>query len=714
MAALQKIRNHGVLLVTIIGLALAFFVLGDLVRGGEGLMNQSKQQVGEVLGQTLSIQDYNQMVNDIQNYYEILGQNATGEDAQNRIKDEAWQNFVQYALIKDECDKLGIQVTDDEVAKIIQSGQSQMLQIPAFMNPQTGTYDFTQVQTFLTNYKTFKDSGEQMPEEYEKFYQYYLYVQKAIREQLYMQKYQVLMSKAFTANKISAQQAFNDKSNAKDILVAAVPFSSIEDGSIEVSDAEIQAKYNEHKEAFIQLQETRDLKYITVNVTASDIDKQASMDDIQKAHDLLAAAEDNESAGNVVRQTVSLSLYSNVLKSKDAFPVMIANQLDSVAVGATSDPEFDLATNCYYTFRLLDKTTQADSVLFRQFGVTSEDVAKTAEKADSIMTALQGGATFAELSKNYGQSSDSTWISTAAYENSTVDADNALFISSIYETAPGQIKQVKLSNGNIIIIQVLESRNPITKYNVASIIKEGRFSDETYKNEYNRLSSFLAQNKTLDQIEANAAKNGYQVLTANDVTSSTHGIAGFHGTRDALKWAFDEAKVGDVSNLYECGDNDRLLVAALTGITKEGYRPVDKLKEDLKQEVLNDKKAEKLLADLKGKNIGAVMTMKGAVTDSLKSISFASAPYVMSLGSQEPIVGALAAKTAKGQVSAPAKGNAGVMVVQVLNENKSAEKFDEKTEKATLSGAYMRYAANSVINTLYLKADVKDNRYKFF
>ena len=715
MATLQKIRNHGVLLVTLIGLALAFFVLGDLVRGGEGLLNQSKQQVGEVLGQSLSIQDYNSMVNDLQNYYEVMGQNATGEDAQNRIKDEAWQNYIQFNLIKDECDKLGIQVTDDEVGKVIQSGQSQLLQVPVFMNQQTGKYDFAAVQEFLSNYKSMKEAGTEMPDIYEKVYKFYLYAQKSIREQLYTQKYQVLMLKAFTANGKTAQKVFEQQNNTKDLLLAAVPYSSIDDKDIKVSDKEIQAKYDEHKKAYVQLMETRDLKYITLTVTPSDVDKAASQEEIQKAHDLLAAAEDNESAGNVVRQTVSQLLYSNVLKSKDAFPTMIANRLDSVAVGTTVEPEFDLATNCYYTFRLLDKTTQADSVLFRQIGVTSDDVAKTAQKADSIVDALKAGAKFTDLAKNYGQVGDSSWVSTAAYENGTIDADNALFISSIYATPAGQTTQVKLSNGNIIVLQVLEARNPITKYNVASVVKEGRFSDDTYKSEYNKLSSFLATNKTLEQIEANAAKSGYQVLTANDALSSSHNVAGIHGTHDALKWAFDQAKTGDVSNLYECGDNDQLLVVALTGVNKAGYRSVEKLNDDLKQEVLNDKKAEKLLAQLKDvKTLDAASKIKGVAIDTLKSISFASAPFVMATGSQEPVIGALAAKTAKGQVSSAVKGNGGVFLVQVLDETKSDKQFDAKAEKSALSSTYMRYAANSVINTLYLKADVKDNRYKFF
>ena len=443
---------------------------------------------------------------------------------------------------------LGIQVTDEEVAQVIQTGQSQLLQVPIFANPETGVYDFATVQKFLADYKTMKDAGQQLPDVYEKAYKFYLFAQRSIRDQLFSQKYQVLMMGALTSNSVSAKQEFADKSNVSDLLVASFPFSSVDDKDFNVTDAEIKAKYEEHKELYKQLVETRDIKYISVTVLPSDADKKASQESIEAAQKQLAAAETNELAGNVVRQNVSLLPYSNVLKSKDAFPAMIADKLDSVAVGETTAAEFDLATNCYYTFRVLDKAVQADSVLFRQIGIAAETPEKVAEKADSIVNALNAGAKFTDIAKIYGQTGDSSWVSTASFEKSTVDADNALFISSIYSTGVGATKQVKLSNGNIIVLQVLDEKNPISKYNVATILKESRFSDDTYNAEYNKLSSFLAANKTLDQMEKNAAKSGYQVLTANDVISSNHIIANISGTHDALKWVFDEADINGVSH----------------------------------------------------------------------------------------------------------------------------------------------------------------------
>ena len=132
MAVLQKIRNRGILLVSIIAIALFLFVMGDLLRGGEGLINQSRQNVGEIDGTSVSIQDYQSVFEDFQVYNEIAQQRtSTSEEENNQLKDMAWNTMIQNKLIEKECNALGIGVTDDEVAEVIRSGQNQLLQVPA-------------------------------------------------------------------------------------------------------------------------------------------------------------------------------------------------------------------------------------------------------------------------------------------------------------------------------------------------------------------------------------------------------------------------------------------------------------------------------------------------------------------------------------------------------------------------------------------------------
>lgn len=700
--------------MTAIAIALFLFVAGDLIRGGETLFHKNQQNVAEIAGEAVSIQEYQKMFDELQDYYEIVnGTSVSGEDDLNRIKDEAWQTYVQNTLIAKECEELGITVTDAEVAEIIKNGQSQLLQVPLFMNRQSGRYDYSIVQTFLNEYKTLKESGN-VPEQYEKYYTYYMFAQKQIRNQYLTQKYQVLLSQIMLSNPVEAKQSFADRTNETEVILASLNLSKIADDKVTVTDDEINSKYKEDKEKYQQVIETRDIKYIDVAVTPSEQDKKDAEQAINESYTKLAAAATNTAAGNVCRQATSLLNFNDLLKKKDAYPQMIADLLDSTAVGTTTLPKYDAMTNTYYTFKILDKQTQADSVLYRQLAVTGADEAASKASADSIVNALNGGASYADIAKKYNQRSDSAWISTSQYQNGNYQADDITMLKTIYSLQPNEVKSIKLTNGYNIVVQVLDRKGAVEKYNVAAIVKTLNFSDATYNAACNKFNSFLAQNNTKEKIEANAEKSGYNVLSYPDVTSNSHNIAGIHGTREALKWLFDDADKSDVSQLYECGDNDHLLIVMLDEVNPKGYRPLSKVSPDIKSQLVNEKKVGMLAEQLKGVKSVAEAKSKGAEVDTVNHISFANPTFVRATASSEPVVSAAASKATKGAFVGPVKGNGGAYVMQVVNKSKTSEKFDAKQEQEQNAQVYFRAVAQTAINTLYLKANVTDNRYKFF
>ena len=216
-------------------------------------------------------------------------------------------------------------------------------------------------------------------------------------------------------------------------------------------------------------------------------------------------------------------------------------------------------------------------------------------------------------------------------------------------------------------------------------------------------------------MQKSAAKYGYNVQDLNDVRNADHYVANIRGTRDALKWIF-EAKENEVSQLYECGNNDHLLVIVMTKVNEKGYRGLDdeNVKNYIKQEVIRDKKAEMLIAKAKGvKNIGGAKA-KGATVSTVNQVTFAAPVFVQSTGMSEPALSGAVAATAKGKFSAHAvKGYAGVYLFQVNNRRMRPVKFNEKEYEERLSQKYLQYASN-FMQELYIKANVKDNRYLFF
>jgi len=715
MAVLQKIRSHGVLLVGTIALALALFVIGDALRGGESLWNQSKQQVGEVDGESMSIQEYQEMTKAAQNFYEIARQQSSfSEEELNQINDEAWNNYVQSKLIQKECDALGLAVSDEEVAEIIKSGYSQFLQIPYFMNQQTQRYDYSIVNQILTEYQNQKASG-QLTETLEKLYNYYIYAQKQIRTQLLMQKYQVLLTSLIGSNPVEAKLSFDSRATQTDVLLASIPFTSVDDKDIKIEDSDIKAKYNDEKNRFKADNESRDLKVIDVIVKASATDKAEAQKEMEEAAAQLDKASTAKAVKQAVRDASSVMSYSNVFKSKDAFQsgsfTIISSLIDSLAVGQTSKVTYNDEYNAFYTVKLIDRVQKADSICFRRIDIAGKDEKDSAAKADSIQKAIAAGSSFKDLAKKYAQTGDSVWVTSQQFANASLDEDNTNLINTIYSTPAGQTAQVKLSNGYVILIKVDQTKDVKTLYNAACIVKSLDFSNDTFNDTYNKLSSFVASNNTAEKLEAEAAKEGYTVTPLNNVQNTAHLINNIRGTHEALKWAFDEAKVGQVSELYESTDRSHIVVVALAGINEKGYLSPEKVKEYLTAQVKNDKKAEKIFSTVK--DFASASSYKGVQIDTVKNITFAVPTFVTSTNVSESILSAVAAKTQQGQASKAVKGNFGVYALKVLAKKPTAEKFDAKAEQNILTQQNLRNATNNIMQVLYENAKVVDNRYKF-
>lgn len=713
MAALGKIRSRGALLIGIIGLGLFSFIAEEAFRSCDSASADKHQQVGEVLGEKINVTEFQKLVDE---YTEVIkmqqGQENLNEDQLNQVKDMVWNTYVQTKLIQNEAHKLGLTVTDAELQQVLAEGTNPMLQQTPFFNQQTGRFDVNALKKFLAEYKTQQTANPQMAKQYETVYKYWTFIEKTLRQQLLSQKYQGLFAHCFLSNKVEAKMAFDEQNQESQVQLAAFPYSTIDDNKITVTDADLKAKYDEKKSIFKQYVETRDIKYIDVQVKASAADRAALQKEFAGYSAELAAAAD---PSDVVRKSTSLVSYLGVPVKKEALPYDIAQRLDSMAVGSTSSVIENKNDNTLNLVKLVAKRELPDSIQFRAIQVGGATAAEAATRADSILNAIKAGADFEVVAKKYGQTGEKTWMTTRQYQNApSLDKDTKNYIENLNTMATGELKNLTLAQGNLVL-QVVDRKAMTTKYVAAVVKKNITFTKDTYSAAYNKFSSFVSANLTADELLKNAAKSGYTVQERKDVTTAEHYLAGIRATRDAMRWLF-EAKKGAVSSLYECGDNDHLLIVVLNNINPIGYRSLEdaQVKEYIKAEVIKDKKAEQLLAKAKAAKSVADAKAKGAVVAPVEQVTFAAPVFVAATGVSEPALSGAIAATAKGKFSKqPVKGNAGVYVFQVTNKTQRPAKFDEEAEMQRLSQRQMQMAGN-FMNELYIKANVVDNRYLFF
>ena len=714
MAALGKIRSKGTILIIVIGLGLFAFIAEELVRSCESTHNENRQQIGKVLGKKIGVNEYQKLVDEYNDVVKFTQGRDNLSDAElNQIKDAAWQTLVQNMIIEDEAKKVGLTVTDKELQDVLNQGTNQLLLQTPFKNEQTGRFDANLLKKFIAEYKQAQENNPQLAEQYQPLYNFWTFVEKNLRAEILSQKYQGLLAACLLSNPVSAKMAYTDNNEESRIILASFPYSSINDNDVEVSDAELNAKYNEMKQLFKTTEETRDIKYVSYKVTASTPDRKALDKEIADATAQLIATDDPAS---VVRKAVSSIPYIGIPQTKAAFPSDIAAQLDSVAVGKTTAPKENKRDNTLNAIRLISKQQLPDSVEFRVIQVAAQNIDDARKRADSIYTALKGGADFETIAKKYGQTGEKTWLTSKQYENATsIDKDTRNYLTTLNTSATGELTNLEVTSGNIIM-QVTDRRAFTDKYVAAVIKRPIDFSKDTYSSAYNKFSQFVSENTTTESMVKAAKKYGYTVRDREGVSNTSHYIANIHGSHDALKWVF-EAKEGEVSPLYECGDNDCLLVVMMTKVNKKGYLTLDNdnVREYIRSLVRDEKKAEMLKEKAEGITSIAAAKDGGAKIDTIRQITFGSPAFLQTTGTSEPALSGAVAATEKGKFCAtPITGNGGIFLFSVEDKSMTeGEEYNEQDYEQRTRNTIMQYASN-FMQQLYVNAEITDNRYLFF
>ncbi|MBP5318963.1 MAG: SurA N-terminal domain-containing protein [Paludibacteraceae bacterium] len=655
---------------TIIGLALLLFIIGDL--DFRALFGDSPTEVAVVEGEKLDYKDYEERIAEGVAFYEMqYGVNNLDAQTQEQVRSMVWNSFVSETLIGKQCEKLGLKVSDEEVAdRIVGDNPHPILaQMRLFYNPDKGGFDPDILQSMFSVISDYENNGSSQynPEYVEKLKKYWSFMTRLVRNTMLQDKYQALTSTSFTVNDVELKKFYDTKQTC-DFSYVMQPYYQLADSMFQYTDKELMTRYKQEESKFQQEQETRTVEVLTFAIAPSADDFNQAKSDIEALKEEFAVTEEYESFVNMN----SDQQYSNVAVSEADVDADLKDFAFSASTGDLMPPT--LFNRTYKMARVVETgIMEPDSIQFEHILLYENTPERTAAVADSLMNELKKGADFATLAQNYSKAQSAQsggqlgWMRLA-------DGLDATLLSEAKKNA-NNVPFLLDFGGTKQIFRVTDRTKPVRKVKLAVITREVSHSNATYSTIYSKASQFIATNRDQESFEAAAVPDSGFFLRAYTISSEDYRVGDINDARALVRWAY-KADQGDVTeDVYDCGD--KFVIACLKTVSKAGVKAFDEVKDQVRVMVLNDKKAEQIKADLEKKLAGGSdLAALGQVQ--LSTGASMGNSYVPGIGNEPKVAGALS-KLTTDKVLIQA-GNAGVYAMQLQKNNEAVAEFDAATE----------------------------------
>jgi peptidyl-prolyl cis-trans isomerase D len=574
------------------------------------------------------------------------------------------------------------------------------------VDPQTGIFS----RAALINFLNTINMPSPNPEEQAIVNQYkslWLFIEEMVRTQRLEEKYITLLSGAVITNDAEAKSNFEHSQQNADITYVVQNYFAIPDSVVTVSDKEIRAYYDKHKKSYRLEAPLVKLSYFTKQVLPSEEDYAAVEAESRVAFEELQKSQNPASVVSDYSQVP----YRDVFVSES---MLTPDQIEFVRTAAINEmygPR--LVDDSYQIVKLIDKRVAPDSVHFRMMAIprgslVGQDSIVT-RFTDSIYTVIREGQSFADVANSLNPSSnggDVGWareIDLASFGSEMVEA--------VFNSPEGELVKLSLP-GQEVIIQIEERTRPVNKYKVAIIDMPVIPSEKTSNNIDNELNQFVSTPDVGTRFSELASEKGYMVMPNITVSANEFTLAQIPGSRQVITWAANEKKPGSVKKF----DLTNLrVVARVDQVIPAGTAPLSEVSSGIRSQLLNEKKAQKIIADLKAQNLTTIDAYAEAMssrTDTVRFVNF-NTQNITGLG-YEPVMNAVAAYAPLNSVVGPFKGNNGVYVSQVTERTQGNESYDADAQKRSMMNEKAYRLQMQSIEVLKDKLGVEDNRYRFF
>ena len=701
MATLQNIRNRGGLMIAIvIGLALGAFILGDMLNSGSKLMRPSQMKIAEIDGESIQYPDFQKKVEELSEVYKMnTQQTQIDENTWEQIREQVWQGYLQENIVGKATEKLGISVSAEELFDLIQGNNPHPIIKQLFKNPKTGEIDKSTIIQFL---KTLDNATPAQKS-------YWLYIENQIKQDKLNSKYNNLVAKGLYVTSDEAKKSLTEKNKSANFQYVMLAYSSIPDADAKVSEQDLKAYYEKHKDEYKQ-ERTRRIEYVTFEVTPSEADKAATQKWLNDSKPEFGATTDNQQYINVNSDT----RFDPSFSKREELPAALSSWAFSAQPGDFYGPYFE---NGEYKlakidqFKMLPDSVQASHILINPQTYGSMEKAKAI--ADSLKRNIDLGGNFAEIAMKYSEDpgskskgGDLGWFKRKQMVPEFEEAAFGGEVNKLYVVA---------TRYGFHIIKPTKKGKDTNQVRVAILTKKVEPSSETYQRIYSVASKFASENQTVDTFNKAIVteKLDKKIATLNE---NDRVVTGLESSRQLVRAAFtaEQGKMcinNEGSTIFEFGN--KFVVAAMTAATEAGASTFEEAKIRVELAVRKEKKAQMLADKLKsaGSDLASAASRLSTEVKEASGVNFNSYS-IPSLGFEPGVIGTVCSLP-EGKISSPIKGNNGVFIAKVTSFTTGAD-ADLKAEKNRVAQNLSYRAGSQVFESLKKVSEIVDKRSKFY
>ncbi|CAG5005499.1 Chaperone SurA [Dyadobacter sp. CECT 9275] len=705
MALINKIREKSGIAVTVIAISLILFMVGGDLLGPNSLLGGSNNQVvGEIAGKDIDIKDFQSRVDAFRQNYEAQSGRSLSENELASLRDQAWNQFIVDIAYKKQFDKLGLSVTDQELFDMVQGNHISPSIQQAFSDPTTGRFDKNAVINYLKNLKTLP--AEQMKS--------WANFEKSLREERTRAKYENMLRLSTYIPKAQSEKEYMAQNTKANVKYLYVPYFSIVDTTIKVTDSQLETYLSEHREEY-KGTDTRSIEYVTFPVQPAKDDSSALYTEIKELARGLATAK-NDSSFASMNTDIPLPINMSLANMSDQLKEAVKTFVPGGVYGPYREG------NTYYIYKYGGTRTdtvssaRASHILIRAENQSDSAKAAAKVKAEGILAQIRAGANFEALAATSSADPGSAQRGGDLGYFQNNGAMVKPFEEAVFSaTAPGLINRLIESQFGYHIIKVTATKSN-TLYHIAAIGKTIEASQATRDEAYRKADEFVNSVKNKEEFDEAVKKNKALVLaTANRIPETATNVNAIQNGREIVRWAFkDDSKINSVSPVFET--EDQYVVAVLTGKSEADKVTIDDFRDELTTKVRNQIKSEQITAKLKGAT-GDLETIAkkygaGALVESATDISLATG-FLTSAGF-DPIALGKAFGLKPGQKTDVFTGENGVFIMELINKTDAPKIADFTQYKTQLTQSLESRSSYLVNEAIRENAKIKDKRAKFF